>query len=528
MGLALATRLVALGTTDLADLPGPAGHQILAAAYADRHPMFPPGENLLVLLTGALGEEGAPSPDRHFLLERMLVHLGGDHALVLQLLVLVGGLAAVAGVMAAARSLGGRASGLAGGCCAALWAPSVMGALLVGDEEVAAGLVWGGLGLFWAGMGGGWRRLPLCVAGALSVVVGAQVRESVAPLVPLMVVALALPAGARRRAAAGAVGGAALGLTVWLYSVGGFRYATETDSVVTGSLLSGLEHISALTGGLTGDTLWLLLLAALVAALVPGPQRWQRALLGLCLLPLLGLSAAAGGELLRLRHLYQLGWPLLVLVGCGVGLLWTRSRVACLIVTVVGVGHLALDGLDMSSAWSAARVQEQRSWPSTLPGPVPGWRRYLFSRSELNSLTVPAGRELMERTAVPRLVTVYLHDERQSLALLNALRGGGEVLLVEPRECCRGRTGCAEWLLDRAEGRLVLPDPQGLAWSEVVHVDFVRSLLDAAGPPDGDGVDWDSWELQGSSSEPLCDAGAVWGPDAGNPMMKAPVGPPQR
>jgi len=539
--LALTVRLVAMGTTDLRDLPGPAGHQILAGAYADRHPVFVAGEGIIRLLMGALGEESAPIPERHFLLERVLVNLGGDHAVVLQVLILLGGLASVLGVMLAAEALAGRVAGLAGGTLTALWAPAVMGSLLVGDEQLAAGLVWGGLGLCFAGAVGSWRRLGLCVAGAFLVALGAQLRESVAPLVPLLLLVPLVPVSGRRSvsrrrtlATLGVVT-AALSLTVLLYDLGGFRYATETARIGPGSVFAGLGTLVELTGGLGGDGLFLLLGLALVSAVVPGPSRPARALVGVVLLPMLGLAIAAGGELLRLRHVYQLAMPALVLVGCGVGIAWQaasgRWLRALQVALAVSVLSLVFDGLDLSRAWSDARVSHHHAWASTLPAAPPGWSRYQFGSQELNSLSVPAGAELIELAEVDRLVTVYLHDERQSLALVAALRGGGEVLLLEPRECCSGASGvrsndgrregqvgqgCARELLGHLQGRLLLPTEEGVTGLQIRDVDFVRALRREAGTPTRVGVDWEVWELQGTG-ETVCGSGARWIPDGGPP-----------
>ncbi len=542
--LALLVRLVAMGTTDLRDLPGPAGHQILAATYADRHPILVPGEGALRLLMGALGEESAPIPERHFLLERLLVNLGGDHAVVLQGLILLGGLAAVAGVMLAAEALSGPVAGLAGGVLTALWAPAVMGSLLVGDEQLAAGLVWGGLGMCFAGAVGSWRRLGLCLAGGLLVALGAQLRESVAPLVPLLLLVPLVPVSGRRslsrRRSLGTLGVvvSALALTVLLYDLGGFRYATETSSIGPGSVFEGLGILLELAGGLGGDALFVLLGLAVASALVPGPSRLARGLLGLVLLPMFGLAIAAGGELLRMRHVYQLAMPALVLVGCGVGIAWQAASGRWLraLQVTLGLGALSLvfDGLDLSRAWSDARVSHHHAWASTLPPSPPGWSRYRFGSHELNSLSVPGGAELIELAGVDQLITVYLHDERQSLALVAALRGGGEVLLLEPRECCSGgpgvrsndgrqegqaQRGCAEELLGGLQGRLLLPTEEGVTGLQIRDVDFVRALRKQAGSPTLVGVDWELWELQGSG-EAACGSGARWVPDGGPPNVR--------
>ncbi len=485
--LALFLRLLFRNSLDLSDLPGAGSGHLLGIAVAQHNPTTPMEQ----LMVG-------------------LVELGMDPFTAGVMLSLVGGLAMVLGVSLAAEVLSGPLSGLAAGLMVCLWGPAIMNSLFIGADAIAIGLGLTGVGLTWLGALGSWKRYPLVIAGALLALIGSQFREIAAPLLPLVLICVALNFDPRRAIANVLPGIAAVGWTVTRFERSGFRNLGH-EQVYSPS--DALASILDLTGSsLGGDLMLQFLAAAVLSALIPGRHHVARLLMALACPALVLAAVARAGEATQLRHLHLLALPLLILVGSLAGLAWERLpgrwRALVPIVGLPWMLGLSFDALDHAQSFSKARVAFHGAVPTTLPPPPEGWKRRTMERWEVNGLSLPGGPDLLELAAVQKLAIPLLHDERHLFAVTVALRGGGKATVIEAQNCCEGEelTACGQLLAEELDGRLLLPVGDGK--DRILDPALELALRRALGAPDRRTPWWDVWDRTGKGS--TCNRRVRW------------------
>ncbi len=485
LALGLAVHLLLLRGLDLHDLPGPGGVLLARDLLQGEHAQGP--ASWLLAPAAPLGLEPA-------------LRLGNALAL----------LAAMLGAGLAAGALVGPRSGPWAIALTGCWALSVQQSLLVDPGSLAWGLSWLGLGLSW--WSGARDRAIAMAVGAALVALGAAVKASALPVLPLLVLAPCLsrpntprPA-VRRLVALGLSVSLGLGLGAALGWLAQGSQPWLVAQAVTGSTQGAPWWRPVLALGAAGVPQGSFPLLALLACLGAGLSARRRPLVLAVLLVSLALLLAVGasrGERLQPRHLLPASLGPIVLIAALARLRWRRIGAGALaLICLLGL----LDSLAFTAAFSQQRQRFALTAPARLP-PVPAAfaRRYealpwvLLHESSLPGVAELLALPLRDSAAVASVVYEERRDVHLELAVLQASRPYRR--LAEHR-CCRPGQDlevCAAGVLaqlDRAGALLVLPGKDEAVEAE--ERAFARALRGALARPPRRPTRW--WTVQGQGS----------------------------
>jgi hypothetical protein len=412
---------------------------------------------------------------------RALVTVGVPPLGAVRLLSVGGYAVALAGVLLAARTLGGPAAGAWAALLTACWSPAAFQGWLLDPGDLAWGLAWLGLGLAWAAAGEG--RAGLAAGGAALLVLGIAAKPSALPVLPLLAVAPLFARRGRLRLALALALGAGLALLPAWALQGPTQPWMPGGDPETHPGPGWLGAVLALPGRdlPQGDFVALAALAALATVL---PTRRRRLRLTLLLLTIAVIAAVGQTEGTRLqpRHLLPACVGLLVLVAGLAGLPRHRWVVHC---GLALLGTLAwLDTLAFADAWAAQRAQVVGTAPAHLPAaPAILRARYatlpwlvLVESSLPNAARLPA---LIDAAPGP-VAGLPLQERREALLEVLAVQGDHPWRTLYRALCCTDSeedAACADRLLDdtlRQGTRLVLPGKfqaaagEDQAWAEAL------------------------------------------------------------
>jgi len=448
-----------------------------------------------------------------------LPFFGGDALVTARVVSTVSGLCALLGAMLAAWSLLGRRAAIGAGLVAAVWSQSAFIWLMFGDDPMAWGLAWLGIGVAWVSA----RREPLqgavgVLVGAGLTLMGAAVKFSALPAAAFLFIAPLLVEGQQRRrraavitcALAAAVGIAYIAFRPML----GDGYVAAPSGTSPRLLHSGalllVETMMELPEGLMFGVLGgLAIVGALLPSRGPGRERWpQRGVLAILGIAVMAFTCQALDEKIRSRFLVVTSFPIIVLAGCASAVVqravertisnlsFERWRALGGLVPCAVVSLLLQDTLGFMHAWSSIREDIEGATPSSLPHPSPGWEERYRRLSTLSVMDVSGigGIDLatLGTTAPDAGVAVPpLLDQREFILLAHAALAGKTHVRLEPSECCEDPTqlvACAVDLVtqvDQAGARLVLPyveDPRNRDDREAREfLDWTTALIEVAG-----------------------------------------------
>lgn len=443
---------------------------------------------------------------------------GGDPLLATRVTMMVSGVLAVLGIMLAAWSIMGIRAAVVACLVTALWSQTAFVWLMQGNDGMAWGLTWLGVGAAWAFA----RKGALGVVGvfpaALLALFGAGIRESGLPVAALLIMTPFLVGGRNAWTMRMAV--------VWILGVAvAIARTTFLAGHITGSVSRFPElSLMLLPDGLAGlfamvrtqaEGLVIGVMMTLAAAGALHPSfgsrygHWpQRALLGLLTFLSWIYVAEVAGSTIRPRYFTVPAFPLIILIGCASDTVqqtveWFVTRVAKLPVRALSwliplalLVPLAQDNLGFLHAWSSLREVAEGARPAELPAPSEFWRQHYkrlathpyFDVSAVGAINLfELGFDAPDAGAV----IVPIRDAHEHHLYAGAAVAGKPAGVLTPMWCCvgeRASAACARDVVadvDRAGVRLVLPNsieqPPHPDRVDTGFQDWTRMLVLAAG-----------------------------------------------
>ena len=328
----LALRWWLLSVVDLRDFPGAAGGQNIASAAA-----------------GAF--HGSWSV---WLIGLVLPLTGGDIGDAAHLVAWLSSAAMMVGATLGAGALAGWRGALAGAVVSGAWSQSLLVSLLVGADPPAIGAAWLGVGLAWASRRGGVLSL-LAAPGAALVVWSVSIKELSLPAMGLLALTPILGRGRSRLVSTVALVGG--GWWAWqVLSPGELQYSATLPLMSVMSIVEGLKAIDAAATGWPDGLLEQLVLATVLAGLLPGPCWRQRGIGAVLSVVVLALTAAALGGRLCPRLLLGASFGSVVMMAVLAAHMGTRRISSVWAIAVFGIG-LSVDSWAWLEAWSQERTR---------------------------------------------------------------------------------------------------------------------------------------------------------------------------
>jgi len=488
---------------DLAEVPGPAGPQVLGLALTGTGP----GWDSWILGHGLRFWDADP-------VRGAFAVMGGF------------GLLAVLGATLAAGAVAGPRAAAGAALVAGLWSQPVVLSSLVGGDALAGGLAWLGVGLAFVSRRLRWTGLPLALLGGVLAMMGPGVKITSTPVIAYLAILPFLGSsglGWTLSQTALAWTGAWLG-RAWLVA----HFRLPAGASVLPSLAPVQDGWARLLGlqahlGFDGALVPLALLAGL-GVLVPSRRPRAAILLGALTWAVVGYTAASLEGHLRPRYLVFAAFGLVILGGVAVGNLgtWLRPLHATWLPACLVAGGLLVDTLAYVQAWSTDRHEMVGSLPTSLPRPS-AW--FLARNRNVDydaSLSVVGGKDLftLARTSPRGVAGFYLPDRREAHMDLAALLARVPSIVLRSDACCPDRfasEACATGvvaMLDGAGIRLVLPnatgdhleppgqprvDPRDRPW-----VAWIRQAAQARHPITATSRWWDTWQGTGTGGPLPC------------------------
>lgn len=461
----LALRWWLLSVVDLRDFPGAAGGQSLAAAAA-----------------GAF--HGSWSA---WLIGLVLPLADGDIGAAAHLVAWLSSAAMMVGAALGAGALAGWRGALSGAVVSGAWSQSLFVGLLVGADPPAVGAAWLGVGLAWASQRGGGLSL-LAAPGAALVVWSVSIKELSLPALGLLALTPILGRGWSRLVSTTAL----IGGGVWAWRVlspGELQHSATLPALSIESIVVGLRAIHAAAPGWPDGLLDQVILATVLAGLVPGPRWRQRGVGAVLSVVILALTAAALGGRLCPRLLLSASFGGVVMMAVLAARLGTRRISAVWAIALVGLG-LSLDTWAWLGAWSQERTwfADARELPLP-PAPEPWARRYQTEAYRLNNGRLrditTAGGVTLAKTAAAGIGLPPLRDRRDEVPLAISVLLEQPGTLLHPRLCCTASLeSCAARLVDDLDAAgMMLIVPRHSAAEPMVDRSFEewsQRLIDAA------------------------------------------------
>lgn len=383
----------------------------------------------------------------------------------------LGSMAQVMGAALLGWGMLGRRGGLAAGTVAALWSLSIHDALIVGSNPIATGLAWLGVGLCVAGTCGGRKGWLWMVLGATLAVLGTDIKVVVLPVLPLLGAVFFARSPSRKgrwTAAAWMI------MTAWICWE---WLQPESSQPLVGSprldesmIASGWAGILDMAGrGHPEGHLEVLMAAACVGGLIPGPRWFPRvALLSLSMGVVLVTSAILG-PVVKPRYLLPPSLGLVVLSGLAMVLLahWLeRVRPHARHWVWLFPFWLFLDGIAFMEGLGQRRMNYAGAEGPALPLlPSMFSARYVDMPDPMLLGLTGRGMVNFRQLIAERpggVATPMLRDNRHTQAEMLSYLEDHPYRILDAQNCCqdRDRSRCARELvqdLDRAGMAMVLP-----------------------------------------------------------------------
>ena len=536
---------------DLRDLPGPGGVKIITRLATDSQKNWGEAEQLI---------------------SATLFLFDGDIVQTTRAWMRMGGFLSVLGAILCGHALAGPRAALCAGALSACWSQTLYVQHLIGADAISLGLCWAGVGFAWWGAGllrrpekWAWLGLLLIPSGTLLASLAVAVKVVALPaavLVGLTPFLVWRRENTWKQLSIRFVLAMALVGVVWFLSQ---QQLAATDSghvqakapITLNTLEAGWSRLQQLpkTQPETAVLLSLIQLSWL-GALLPGRSWLWRIGLGVAGAAALSYSAETISDKIHIRTLTTAALPIIVLSGCGLGLLthwvqtgfrslWRRltaaghqaiqptapiRRIGMLVpwlAPVLVAGMLLFDSLAFFHAWGGMRQREAGALAVDLPQAPGAWQvRYArMGRITLSDTAAYGSVSLTDiASTAPEsgIAGVSLHDARDFHMRAGAVLADKPFVILESGRCCnenQSRSLCAQSVisaLDRAGARLVLPlvsPGQDNRYAGADHQQWAQALYQAVQNKEGlipkDSMWW-VWDGQGSGGPlPCCGQGEM-------------------